>query len=310
MLLQAGDDLFRPGLLGCERGQLQHHANGDRVEVGVEEPAPVHPTGCTDDLDVDTVAVAHVEAFVDHFLGQGERLLHPERVVLGVGVLVEAGLLGEKAVHPVARNHHACGEVAVGSVGAHPGDRAVGCANEAGDSGAGDDLGAGSFGVAGQPVVPVGPVGGGAVVGRGAPGLASKVDGEGLGGGEQHRAAPGDPALDGGFLPPVGDQVVEDARVDHPAVHVLAAGERAALDENHVEARTRRSDGCAAACGAAADDDDVDVGHARSASNRSRWSRVELASATMARSASFIIGQWASVLTLIVWSGLPSPLVC
>ena len=38
--------------------------------------------------------------------GSDERLLHAERVVLGVGVLVEAGLLGEEAVHAVAGDDH------------------------------------------------------------------------------------------------------------------------------------------------------------------------------------------------------------
>ncbi len=75
-----------PALLGGERRQLQHDADGDRVEVGVDEGAAVDGAGAADDLDVDAVAIADVEALVDDLLGQGQRLLHAERVVLGVDV--------------------------------------------------------------------------------------------------------------------------------------------------------------------------------------------------------------------------------
>src|SRR6056297_2012244 len=39
------------------------------------------------------------------------------RVVVGVDLAVEAGLLGEEAVHPVAGDHHAGAQVTVGTVG-------------------------------------------------------------------------------------------------------------------------------------------------------------------------------------------------
>ncbi len=48
-----------------------------------------------------------------------------------------------------------------------------------------------------------------------------------------HRRPARDPALDRRLLPPVRDQRVEHTGVDHAAVHVLAAGERPALEQHH-----------------------------------------------------------------------------
>ena len=82
MGLQPGDDLLGPQLLGGELRQVQHDADGERVEVGVDEAAAGHAAGAADDLDVDAVGASHAEALVDHLLGQRQRLLHAERVVL------------------------------------------------------------------------------------------------------------------------------------------------------------------------------------------------------------------------------------
>ena len=84
VLLQRGDDLLGPLLLRAQLVELQHDADRDGVEVGVEEAAAVDTAGGADDLDVDALAAAHAEALVDHFLGQRQRLLHAEREVLRV----------------------------------------------------------------------------------------------------------------------------------------------------------------------------------------------------------------------------------
>ena len=63
-------------------------------------------------------------------------------------------------------------------------------------------------------------------VGRLAPGLGPEVDGHRLGLGQHHRLAARHPPLDRHLVGPVGHQVVEDAAVDHPAVHVLRPGKR------------------------------------------------------------------------------------
>ena len=52
---------------------------------------------------------------------------------------------------------------------------------------------------------------------------------------------------------------VEDPAVDHPAVHVLAAGERAALDEQGAQPGAGGDDRRGRPGRAAADDDDVEV---------------------------------------------------
>ncbi len=90
MGLQVGDDLLGAEFLGGELRELQYDADGERVEVGVDEPAAVHPGGAAEDLDVDTLTVAHTEALVDHVLGQRDGLLHTDGVVGGVDVAVEA----------------------------------------------------------------------------------------------------------------------------------------------------------------------------------------------------------------------------
>ena len=105
MALHRGDDVFRPCLLRSELGQLQDHADGDGVEVGVDEAAAVDTAGAADDLDVDPFAVTHTEAFVDDVLRQAQRLFDTEREVLGVGCPVQPGFLGDEAVDAVAGDH-------------------------------------------------------------------------------------------------------------------------------------------------------------------------------------------------------------
>jgi hypothetical protein len=53
-------------LLSGQGGELQDHADRERVEVRVQEPAPVHATGTAEDLDVDTLTSPHAEPLVDH----------------------------------------------------------------------------------------------------------------------------------------------------------------------------------------------------------------------------------------------------
>src|SRR5690606_31255280 len=130
-------------------------------------------------------------------------------------------LLGDERVDPVAGDDHAGGQVAVGTVGSHPDDRAVGpvaVTQQTGHGGRRDQGGAGGHGVLCQPGVEVGSVGGRAVVGRLAPGAAAVVDGQRPVLGEDHGGAAGHPALHGGLGPPLGDDLVEDASVDDAAV--------------------------------------------------------------------------------------------
>ena len=123
--------------------------------------------------------------------------------------------------------------------------------------------------------------------------------------GEHHRRAAGDPPLHRRLLPPLRVEAVEDPRVDDAAVHVLAAGERAPLEQQHRapgagEHRRRARPG-----GTGADDDDVvvDVSHRRPADAGGSSSSTALASATTARSAICIIGQCGSMLTLTTCVG-------
>ena len=172
------------------------------------------------------------------------------------------------------------------------------------------EVGAVVLGLAGEPVVEVGTVGGGPVVRRPAPRLGAEVDGQRLGLGEHHRRAAGDPTLDRRLLPPLRVQAVEDARVDDAAVHVLAAGERAPLEQEH-RPPGAGEDGRRARTGrAGADDDGVVVRLSAPDAAPPSASSTALASATTARSAICIIGQCGSVLTLTMWSGAPSPAVC
>ena len=171
------------------------------------------------------------------------------------------------------------------------------------------------LGLAGQPRVEVGPVGGGAVVGRPAPGAGAEVDGEGLRRRHEHGGPAGHPALDGRLLPPRRDAACRapagrrrrrtcssspgtvraraarppGRRGPAPAPRQAPAGP-APTTTTSTSGIGRRS-----GCGAAP----------RAARRARRWRRL-----TMARSASCIIGQCGSVFTLTMWSGWPSPLVC
>ena len=135
--------------------------------------------------------------------------------------------------------------------------------------------------------------------------------------GEHHRRAAGDPALDRRLLPPAGVQAVEDPRVDHPAVHVLAAGERPRARAAAPGARRGRARVAAhepagpapttiASNVVAGSSPTATCPDSRRAARRARrWRRT-----TTARSAICIIGQCGSVFTLTTWAGAPSPAVC
>ena len=70
MVLQVGDQLLGadPGL--GQLGEGQHHADADRVGVGVEEAAAGDAPGAPEHLDVDTLVALHPEALVDHLGGE------------------------------------------------------------------------------------------------------------------------------------------------------------------------------------------------------------------------------------------------
>ena len=226
------------------------------------------------------------------------------------------GLLREEAVDAVARDHDRGVEITVGTVGRDARDPSPLVAQQAGGGGRTHEEHPIGLGLRCEPVVPVGTVRGRAVVGRMAPCRAAVVDRERLGVGQHHGRAASDPTLDRRLLPPLRMELIEDARVDDAAVHVLRARERAAFEQDHRvtlagEHRGRRRTGRAGP-----DDDDVEGRRrsrqtSRSVPNR-RFSSasVSLASLTTARSAIAIIGQCGSVLTLMMWSGWPSPLVC
>ena len=132
----------RAGLLLAELRHLEHHAERDGVEVGVEERAAVHAGGAADDLDVDAVAAADREALLDRAAGERDRLLHADRVVVRVRGAVQTGFLGEEAVHAVAGDHDLGVHVAVGAVGADADHRAALVADEAGGRGRAHERGA------------------------------------------------------------------------------------------------------------------------------------------------------------------------
>ena len=316
MGLEVGDDLLGSALLGGELGQLEDDADGQGVEVGVEESTAVHAPGGTDHLDVDAVVATHCEPLVDGVLGKGQGLLHPEGVVVGLGRRIEPGFLGQEAVHPITGDDHLGRQVAVRTIGPNPDHATLAIADQPGHCGRADEFGSGHLGVAGQPMVEIGAVGGGTVVRRLTPVLGAEVDGQRLGRGHHHRRATRDPSLYRGLVPPPRDQLVEDPRVNNPAVHVLTAGERAPLEQNDPQAGPCRDERRAGACRPGTDDDYVDVWSRHrgpfevSPSSVARASRTSLASATIARSASCIIGQWGSVFTLMMWSGRPRPDVC
>ena len=85
--------------------QLQHDADGDRVEVGVDEAAAVDAAGAADDLDVDALAAAHPKRSSMTSFGSASVSFTPSVKFLAFGVAVEAGLLGEEAVDAVAGDH-------------------------------------------------------------------------------------------------------------------------------------------------------------------------------------------------------------
>src|SRR4051812_4834775 len=106
MTLQSGDDVLWSRLLRGQGRHLQHDADGDGVEVGVDEPTTVDSARTTDDLDVDTLAIAHSKSRVDDLLRQRDRFLHAEREVLRLRRPIETGFLGHEAVDTVASDHH------------------------------------------------------------------------------------------------------------------------------------------------------------------------------------------------------------
>ena len=124
--------LLGPALLGGQRRQLQHGADGQRVEVGVEEAAAGHALGGAEDLVVDAFAAAHPEPLVDHLLRQGQRLLHPERVVRRVGRRRTARPPWRGTSSPRRRRSPAGAvDLAAGAVRAHAGHPAVAVAEQA-----------------------------------------------------------------------------------------------------------------------------------------------------------------------------------
>ena len=200
------------------------------------------------------------EALVDHVLRQAERLLHAERVVRRVDRAVQAGLLGQEAVHPVAGDHDA-GRVRSpsGRSVATPTTRPrssrsspvavvehTSCAPSASALPASQWSQSGRYAVAplygGRPHV-----------------AGAEVDRQRLVVGEDHRGATGDPPLHRRLVPPLGVELVEDARVDDAAVHVLRAGERPALEEHHRVPGAGEHGGGARPGRSGADHDDVDV---------------------------------------------------
>ena len=134
-------------------------------------------------------------------------------------------------------------------------------------------------------------------------------------GGQDHRRPARDPALDRRLLPPLRVEAVEDARIDDAAVHVLGPGERAPFEQQHPPAGAGQHGRRARSGRAGADDDDVVVqlrlamrsGVAPTPRRAASSSSTALASLTTARSASCIIGQCGSMLTLMTWSGVPEP---
>ena len=261
--LQLGEQFLRAATAGGEGGQRQHQPHRHRIEVGVDKPAARHITGGADDLDVGSVATPHPEAILDHRAGKAHHLLDTHREVGRLAVRVHARFLGQEGVDPVGGDHDVGVQVAVGAVGAHadhlaparrgtrtrsapaagagrPGTarpvrptgligrtvRVVALEDQAGGGGRAGQLCACVGGLARQPGVEIGPEGGRTVVGRLAPGLGPEVDGHRLGLGQHHRLAARHPPLDRHLVGPVGHQVVEDAAVDHPAVHVLRPGKR------------------------------------------------------------------------------------
>ena len=317
MDFEVGDDLLGPQFLSGELRELQHDADRQRVEVGVDEAAAVHTRGAAEDLDVDAFAIAHAETLVDHVLRERNGFLDADGVVGGIDLAVETGLLGEEAVHAIAGDHEAGMQVTVGTVGGDSSDVAPLVAQQAGGRGGAHQLRAVGLGLARQPVVPVGSERRGAVVRRLGPVRRSEVDGEGLGVGEHHRGATRDPTLDGRLVPPLGVQLVEDARVHDAAVHVLRSRERTTFEQDHRVALAGQHGRRRGASRTGTDDDHVDRRHVRledhdaswadagplsiaASSRRSSSSSVSLASATMARSDIVIIGQCGSVLTLMM----------
>lgn len=263
--------------------------------------------------------------------------------MLGVGVVVDAGRLGEERVDPVAGDDQPGGEVAVGPVGAHAHDAPAVVAQQAGGGGRAHQHRPGIGGLRRQPGVEVGAQRRAPVVGGLAPGRGAEVEGEGLGVGHHHRAAPGDPALHGDLLPPAWDEGVEDAAVHHAAVHVLRARERAPFEQADLlpGSGEHQRRGRAGRTGAHHDHVEVEAlgsvddghlrrrsgeippgghpagpwpsscfGHDVTPSRRASASTSAGASVTRARSAIDIIGQLASVLTAMTWSGDPRPAVC
>ena len=240
--LQVGDEVLRAPSGRREAGEVQHHADGDRVEVGVEEPTARHRARATQDLDVGPLVADEGEALLDLGPRQGQHLLHPQREVLGPRMSVQPGLLGQERVDPVTGDHDGRPHLAPRPVGAHA-DGAGSLAHEAGGGGRGDQHGAGGLSLPGQPGIEVGAQRRAAVVRGAGPGLGSEVDAQRLRGREHHRRPPGDPALDRHLLPPARDELVEDPAVHDAAVHVLAAGERAPLEEGDVPAGASQHQG-------------------------------------------------------------------
>ena len=136
--------------------------------------------------------------------------------------------------------------------------------------------GAVGLGLAGQPVVEVGPVARWRRCTAAAPHASvrkSTVSAWVVG--QHHRRAAGDPALDRRLLPPLRVQPVEDARVDDAAVHVLAAGERAPLEQQHRAPGAGEHGRRARAGRTGADDDDVVVERQPSTAPEPRGELVE-----------------------------------
>src|SRR5262249_965757 len=144
-----------------------------------------------------------------------------------------------------------------------------------------------------------------------APRRAAKVDSQSLGAGHQHRRTPHHPALDGDLLPPLRNDVVEDTPVDHAAIDVLGAWERAAFDDHYVAPCTRKSERRRRSGWAGTNHHDVEIRGHRPASASSAAvgtptrdassTRSSRASVTRPRFAMDVIGHDGSTLTLTMW---------
>ena len=159
--------------------------------------------GTPDDLEVCAFIAAHAEARFDFFAGKGQHFFHTQSEVLGAGMGVQPCFLGQERVDPIAGDNDLRAYVTV-AIGAYSTHDAPAVVQQSSGGGGHHQRGPGRHCLLGKPAVEVRSVSREPVVWRLASRGGAIVDTQALMAGEQHGSTPGDPALGGHALPPIG----------------------------------------------------------------------------------------------------------